>query len=113
MTFQKEISLKAKQRGFHLITDEVLSHIDISSIKAGTVHLFLKHTSASLSINENCEQEVRTDLENLMSEICDDKPYYTHIYEGDDDMPGHAKSLLLGASLTIPITDGKLNLGTW
>jgi secondary thiamine-phosphate synthase enzyme len=110
---QYTITLKAKARGFHLITDEILSQIDISNIKIGTLHLFLQHTSASLSINENCEREVRTDLENLMNEIADDRPYYTHTYEGDDDMPGHIKSSILGVSLYIPITDGKLNLGTW
>jgi len=110
---QVEITLKAKPRGFHLITDEILNHIDISKITIGTINLFLKHTSASLSINENCEREVREDMENLFNDLCDAKPYYTHTYEGDDDMPGHAKSSLLGVSLTIPITDGKLNLGTW
>jgi secondary thiamine-phosphate synthase enzyme len=111
--FQKEITLQARQRGFHLITDEILQKIDISNIQIGTIHLFLQHTSASLSINENCEKEVRIDLENLMNEIADDKPYYTHTYEGDDDMPAHVKSSILGCSLTIPITNGKLNLGTW
>jgi secondary thiamine-phosphate synthase enzyme len=110
---QKEIQLTNKPRGFHLITDEILKHIDLSIFQIGTIHLFLKHTSASLSINENCEREVREDLENLMNELSDDKPYYTHTYEGDDDMPAHAKSSILGCSLTIPITNGKLNLGTW
>lgn len=114
MTFlQKEISLRAKNRGFHIVTTEILSQIDISSISIGTMNLFLKHTSASLSINENVEPEVRTDMENLFNELCDDKPYYRHTYEGDDDMPAHIKSSLLGVSLTIPITNGKLNLGTW
>jgi secondary thiamine-phosphate synthase enzyme len=84
--FQQEIILQAKTRGFHLITDEILRHIDISDIQVGTIHFLLKHTSASLSLNENCEREVRTDLENLMNDIADDKPYYTHTYEGDDDM---------------------------
>jgi secondary thiamine-phosphate synthase enzyme len=110
---QYTLTLQEKPRGFHLITDEILSQIDISNIKVGTLHLFLQHTSASLSINENCEREVRTDLENLLNEIADNKPYYTHTYEGDDDMPAHSKSSLLGVSLTIPITNGKLNLGTW
>lgn len=110
---QIEITLKSQPRGFHLITSEILKHIDISHIEIGTINLFLKHTSASLSINENCEKEVREDMENLFNELCDDKPYYTHTYEGDDDMPAHAKSSLLGCSLTIPITNGKLNLGTW
>ena len=77
------------------------------------LNIFLKHTSASLSITENYEKEVRDDMENLMNELCDGKNYYTHTYEGDDDMPAHAKSSLLGASLNIPITNGRLNLGTW
>ena len=110
---QKEIILKSKSRGFHLITDEILNHIDISKITIGTINLFLKHTSASLSINENCEREVREDMEKLFNDLCDDKPYYKHTYEGDDDMPAHAKSSMIGCSLTIPITNGKLNLGTW
>lgn len=110
---QQEIRLRARTKGFHLITEEILSSIDISDINIGTLHIFLKHTSASLSINENCEREVREDLEELMNELCDDKDYYKHTYEGDDDMPAHAKSSLLGCSLTIPITNGQLNLGTW
>ncbi|MEA3353127.1 MAG: secondary thiamine-phosphate synthase enzyme YjbQ [Campylobacterota bacterium] len=110
---QKEIKLSQKPRGFHLVTNEILSSINISGINAGMMNIFLKHTSASLSINENCEKEVRDDLESLFNELCDDKPYYTHTYEGDDDMPAHAKSSLLGVSLTIPISNGKLNLGTW
>ncbi len=110
---QKEIKLKAKNRGFHIITSDILNSIDISSFNVGMMNLFLKHTSASLSINENVEPEVRTDMEHLFNEICDDKPYYRHTYEGDDDMPAHAKSSLLGVSLNIPITNGKLNLGTW
>jgi len=110
---QVEITLKPKSRGFHIITDEILDSIDISVINIGTINLFLKHTSASLSINECVEPEVRTDMENILNEICDDKSYYKHTYEGDDDMPAHVKSSLIGVSLTIPITDGKLNLGTW
>ena len=114
MIFQQtEITIRSKPRGFHLITDEILSSINISNINVGTLHIFLKHTSASLSINENCEREVREDLENLFNEICDDKAYYKHTYEGDDDMPAHAKSSMLGCSLSIPITKGQLNLGTW
>lgn len=111
--YQKEITLKSKPRGFHIITDEILQSFNISSVKAGTMNLFLKHTSASLTINENYEKEVRSDLERLLSELCDNKGYYQHVLEGSDDMPAHVKSSLLGVSLTIPITDGKLNLGTW
>lgn len=110
---QKEITLSAKRRGFHLITDEILHQVDISDITVGTMHLFLKHTSASLSINENCEREVRTDLEKLMNELCDDKHYYTHTYEGSDDMPAHAKASMIGVEVTIPISNGRVNLGTW
>ncbi|MBU0631264.1 secondary thiamine-phosphate synthase enzyme YjbQ [bacterium] len=110
---QNEIRLKPRQRGFHIITDEITDAIDLSDIKMGMLNIFLKHTSASLSINENCEREVRSDMEALFNELCDDKPYYRHTYEGDDDMPAHAKSSLLGVSLNIPITNGILNLGTW
>lgn len=110
---QKEVTLEAHTRGFHLITDALLNKIDLSLIRTGMLNIFLKHTSASLSINENCEREVRNDMEALFTELCDDKPYYQHTYEGDDDMPAHAKSSLLGVSLNIPITDGKLNLGIW
>jgi secondary thiamine-phosphate synthase enzyme len=110
---QETIQLTQKPRGFHLITDEILSTIDLSNIKAGMLNLFLQHTSASLCINENCEREVRTDLEKLSTELMDDKAYYEHTYEGADDMPAHAKAAFFGVSLNIPITNGKLNLGTW
>lgn len=110
---QTEIKLRPRARGFHIITDEILESIELSSIKIGILNIFLKHTSASISIFENCEKEVRKDMEELMNELCDDKSYYKHTYEGDDDMPAHAKSSLLGASLNIPITNGRLNLGTW
>ncbi len=110
---QKEIIISPKKRGFHIITDEIVNSIDISTINAGMMNIFLKHTSASLSINENVEPEVRVDMENLFNELCDDKSYYKHTYEGDDDMPAHAKSSFLGVSLNIPITKGRLNLGTW
>lgn len=110
---QKEIKLTPKSRGFHIITNEIISKIELSEITVGTLNVFLKHTSASLTINENVEPEVRSDMENLFNEVCDDKSYYRHTYEGNDDMPAHIKSSLLGVSLTIPITKGKLNLGTW
>lgn len=112
--FQKEISFSAKNRGFHLVTDEFLEKVqEIKTIEVGTAHIFLKHTSASLSINENCDRTVRSDMENLFNDLCDDKPYYQHTYEGRDDMPAHIKSSMIGCSLTIPITNGELNLGTW
>ena len=110
---QTEIIIKPKRRGFHIITDEIINSLDITNINIGTMNIFLKHTSASLCINENVEPEVRTDLENLYNELCDDKSYYEHTYEGDDDMPAHAKASMIGVSLTIPITKGRLNLGTW
>jgi secondary thiamine-phosphate synthase enzyme len=112
--FQKEFSLKAKQRGFHLITDEVLSNIEeLKNFKIGTLNLLLKHTSASLSLNENCDSSVRSDMENFVNDVVSNKNYFIHTYEGEDDMPAHIKSSLFGVSLTIPITNGKLNLGTW
>ena len=110
---QTEITMKPKRRGFHIITDEIINSLDITNINIGTMNIFLKHTSASLCINENVEPEVRSDLENLYNELCDDKSYYEHTYEGDDDMPAHAKASMIGVSLTIPITNGTLNLGTW
>lgn len=112
--FQKEFSLKAKSRGFHLVTNEVLSNLDeIKNIQIGTLNLLLKHTSASLSLNENCDSSVRSDMENFVNDVVSNKSYFIHTYEGDDDMPAHIKSSLFGVSLTIPITNGKLNLGTW
>lgn len=110
---QQTIHLSPKRRGFHLITDEIICAIEYGDISVGMMNIFLQHTSASLSINENYEREVRDDLENLLNEMCDDKPYYTHTYEGADDMPSHAKSAMLGVSLNVPITEGRLNLGTW
>lgn len=112
--FQKTIKLAPKSRGFHLITKEIedalLSSPDITH---GMLNLFLKHTSASLTINENADPTVRDDMEEYFSDMIDDKPYYMHTYEGEDDMPAHIKSSMLGNSLTIPITNGEMNLGTW
>ncbi|HHS92005.1 MAG TPA: YjbQ family protein [Campylobacterales bacterium] len=116
MTLQKTISLTPKQRGFHLIDHEINRELknEIASINIGTLNLFLQHTSASLALGENYEKEVRDDLESFFNDVVDeDKPYYTHTYEGKDDMPGHIKSIMIGVSLTIPITNGQLNLGTW
>ncbi len=114
--FQKRIQLKPRSRGFHLIDSEILSVLkrEIATIEQGTLHLFLKHTSASLALGENYEREVRDDLESFFNEVVsEDKPYYTHTYEGSDDMPAHIKSVMIGVSLTIPITQGELNLGVW
>jgi secondary thiamine-phosphate synthase enzyme len=115
MIFQKEITLSPKPRGYHLITHEVLSALpEISKIKAGILHVFIKHTSASLTINENVSPEVRTDMENYFDKLVPDAlPYFEHTLEGEDDMSAHIKSSMLGFSLTIPITNGRPNLGTW
>ncbi|GAA4306164.1 secondary thiamine-phosphate synthase enzyme YjbQ [Aestuariibaculum suncheonense] len=113
--FQKEIRLKSYPRGFHIITDTILKAIpEIKEIKGGQLQVFIKHTSASLTINENADYTVRGDFErhfNIM--IPENAPYYKHTYEGADDMPAHIKASVLGASVQIPITNGKLNLGIW
>lgn len=113
--FQNEIKLKPFPRGFHLITDDILRAIpEISQIKMGQLQVFIKHTSASLTINENADYTVRLDFESHFNKMVpENAPYYKHTYEGPDDMPAHIKSSLLGASVQIPITNGKLNLGTW
>lgn len=115
MWFQKEISLKPKVRGFHLITDEILSQFpEIEKIKAGLVNIFIRHTSASLTLNENYDPDVRLDMEKYFNRaVKENEPYYAHTSEGTDDMPAHIKSTIIGASLTMPITNGKLNIGTW
>lgn len=111
---QRTITLSPKPRGFHLITDEIEEALKtFSPVEKGLLHLFIQHTSASLSINENADPTVREDMENFFSDIADEKPYYIHTYEGADDMPAHIKASLLGNSLTIPITNGRMNLGTW
>jgi len=113
--YQKELRIKAPNRGFHLITHEVIGQLpQIKQINIGTLHLFIKHTSASLSINENCDSSVREDMESFFNATVDShNSIFTHTYEGEDDMPAHIKSSLIGASITIPITQGTLNLGTW
>ena len=115
MWIQKEISLTAKPRGFHLITNDILNNFPvIKTIKNGLLHVFIKHTSASLTINENADPSVRTDFESHFNHMVpEDQLYYTHTMEGSDDIPAHLKSSLLGSSISIPITDGQLNLGTW
>ena len=113
MINQVQFSLRGRSRGFHLITEEVLRNLP-SLPKVGLLHLFIQHTSAALSINENADPDVRTDMESILNQIVKERePYYEHIMEGDDDMPAHAKCSLFGVSLTIPITRGRLNLGTW
>jgi secondary thiamine-phosphate synthase enzyme len=111
--YQKSIHLKPYTRGFHLITDQVEALLSSSGLQNGIVHLFIKHTSASLTINENIDPSVRSDMEEFFRDTCDDKGYFVHTYEGRDDMPAHLKASLLGSSVTIPLTKGRLNLGIW
>lgn len=113
MWTQVEFSLNEKRRGFHLVTGEILSHLPALP-KVGLLNLFIKHASAALTINENADPDVRVDMESIFNRMVKERePYYQHTLEGDDDMPAHAKSTLVGDSLTIPITNGRLNLGTW
>lgn len=113
--FQKEFKLNKKTRGMHLVTEEVLKQIpEISSINVGVVKLFIKHTSAGLTINENADVTVREDFEaHLNVMVPENQPYYKHTYEGPDDMPAHIKSSLMGSSIEIPITQGRFNMGIW
>ncbi|GIU31940.1 secondary thiamine-phosphate synthase enzyme YjbQ [Shewanella sp. MBTL60-007] len=115
MWTQKQLTLKPRPRGFHLITDEIEHSLkELPNIKMGIAHLLLQHTSASLTLNENADPSVRADFEAYINRLAPEKaPYYTHTYEGDDDMPAHLKSSLLGVSITIPISNGRFNLGTW
>jgi len=110
---QAEISIKAPKRGFFIITNRILNAIKIDDIKVGVMNLFLKHTSASLTINENASIDVREDFEAISSSLIPDSASYNHSLEGVDDMPAHFKSSMFGVSLIIPITNSKLNLGTW
>ncbi len=110
---QEIITIKAPKRGFYLITDKIIEAIDISKIKTGMLNLFLKHTSASLTINENFSYDVRVDLEDISSSLVPDSSSYAHALEGDDDMPAHFKSSMFGVSLNIPVKEGRLELGTW
>lgn len=113
MIQQTEFSLAAKCRGCHLVTHEVLDHLPKPLPKMGMLNLFVKHTSCALSINENADPDVRTDMEKILNRMVkENEPYYDHTLEGADDMPAHAKSSLIGVSITIP-TNGRLNLGTW
>jgi secondary thiamine-phosphate synthase enzyme len=112
---QKEIKLRARPRGFHLVTPEIISQIpELKTIQHGELHVFIKHTSASLTINESADSTVRQDFEKHFNNVVPERaPYYEHDTEGSDDMPAHLKSSILGSSVSIPVTDGKLNLGTW
>jgi secondary thiamine-phosphate synthase enzyme len=115
MWLQKKFQLAAKPRGFHLITREVIEQLpELKQLKVGLAHVFLQHTSASLALNENADVDVRHDLESYFSQtVPEDLAYFRHTLEGSDDMPAHIKSVLLGVSLSIPISAGYLALGTW
>lgn len=115
MWIQKQIRLKARSRGFHLVTDEILQQLpELNDFKIGILNSFLQHTSASLTLNENADITVRQDFEDYFNHnVPENAPYYRHLDEGADDLPAHLKSSILGCSLTIPITNGRLNLGTW
>ena len=112
---QKEICISSKSRGFHLITREIIENFsEINKISKGILHIFIKHTSASLTINENSDSTVQLDFEDHFNEMVpENQPYYRHTMEGADDMPSHLKSSILGSSIQVPITGGSLNLGIW
>ncbi len=113
MLQQVEFALRPRPRGFHLVTDEVLRQLP-ELPRTGLLHLFIKHTSCGLSVCENADPDVRTDLESIFNRLVKEREsYYEHVLEGDDDMPAHAKSVLVGVELTLPITNGRVNLGTW
>nr|WP_237855513.1 secondary thiamine-phosphate synthase enzyme YjbQ [Rhodohalobacter sulfatireducens] len=115
MWYQKEITLSPKSRGFHLITNEITSKLDkLSDIQTGIAHIFIKHTSAGLTINENADPSVRRDFETHFNRMVpEDMSMFEHTLEGADDMTSHLKSSILGHSVTIPVSNGRLNLGTW
>lgn len=113
MVLQTQFVLRPRGRGFHLVTEEVERALPPLP-RTGVVHLFIRHSSAGLSVNENADPDVRHDLEAIFDRLVRERePYYRHDAEGDDDMPAHAKSSLVGSSLTIPVTEGRMNLGTW
>lgn len=114
MWYQQTLTLRARSRGFHLVTDEVLGQIrDLPRIKVGLLHLLLQHTSASLTLNENCDPTVRSDMEQHFLKSVPDGARWEHDDEGPDDMPSHIKSSLLGVSLLLPVNHGRVQLGTW
>lgn len=113
MILQAEFKLMPKTRGFHLITSEIMKNLP-GLPETGLLHLFIKHTSAGLTINENADPDVQVDMESIFNRLVKEREsYYIHTLEGDDDMPAHAKSTLVGTSVTVPITGHRLNLGTW
>jgi secondary thiamine-phosphate synthase enzyme len=112
---QREITLQPRPRGFHLVTREVESAVpELRSLRVGLAHLFIRHTSASLTLNENASADVRRDFAAWFDDaVPEDAPYWTHTIEGPDDMPAHIKASLLGPALTVPVSDGRFALGTW
>ena len=115
MWIQKNITIEKKQKGFHLVTDQIVNQIpEIDKIQIGLLHVFILHTSASITLNENMDRSVRDDFESYFDHLVpENQIYFTHIYEGSDDMPAHLKSSILGSSIFIPISNGSLKLGTW
>jgi secondary thiamine-phosphate synthase enzyme len=115
MWVQHAITLEARPRGFHLVTREIVEAVpELGDLRVGMVQVFIRHTSASLTLNENASPDVRRDFESWFNEAVPERaPYWTHTLEGDDDMPAHLKASLLGPSVTIPVADGRLALGTW
>jgi secondary thiamine-phosphate synthase enzyme len=115
MWIQSQITLSPRPRGFHLVTDEVVDGVpELSSLRVGIAVVFMQHTSASLTLNENASPDVRRDFESYFdAAVPEDAPYWTHTDEGPDDMPAHIKASVLGPSLSLPIADGRLALGTW
>jgi secondary thiamine-phosphate synthase enzyme len=114
MWIQRTISLPARARGCHLITSNVEAALpELQTVEAGLLHVFLKHTSASIAVNENADRDVRADLEMALNTIAPENLPYEHTVEGPDDMPAHVKAALVGIDLTIPVSDGKLALGVW
>ena len=115
MWVQREITLRPRPRGFHLVTDEVVSALpELGELRVGLAHLFILHTSASLTLNENASPDVRDDFASWFDAVVpEDAPYWTHTVEGPDDMPAHIKASVLGPSLTLPVHDGRFALGTW
>jgi secondary thiamine-phosphate synthase enzyme len=113
--FQKEIALAPRERGFHLVTTEIENGVpEIRRYAVGLAHIFIRHTSASLTINENADPTVRSDMETHFNQMVpENAPYYLHTIEGPDDMPAHIKASLLGSSVVVPVSDGRLILGTW
>jgi secondary thiamine-phosphate synthase enzyme len=115
MWAQREIGLHARPRGFHLVTGEIVEALpELRELEVGLLHLLIRHTSASLALNENASPDVRRDFESWFNEAVPERaPYWTHTLEGPDDMPAHVKASLLGPSLTLPVANGRLALGTW